>query len=440
MLPHEIAAVESGNKVGLFRRDDGRCVLQVPFGMEHLSPVRALALLYRSLIVFRRTRRSIKRLSALDGVEEQPDDGLESGEGEVLFYDALALDELFDRVDPHSVLSLCDHRSRTSHDVYRRVDRHLHRALFDADDAIYLDRVPDPRRIVRYDRADIVGLYCFLALDFHRNFLNIDIACSWGSFSAEGLTLADDFQHRYLTPEDSLYLDDPERCAQSRAQMRHLLHVIDRASPVRSAQYRELHDALYRYLYAGLDPTAQSGQIWGVNDFWAVWESICLCHAAFEAGDDLATLLTCDFEHLPQGLSTDALEERWADWRKTTFARNDIHRRPDLVLDRQSSFCVVDFKYYREPTFRRPKWEEDAKLAKIERDFLNMEIYGLLLKNRLLSGSTRAASNIELEMWLPGKTHRLRQVDGSPGWEPALSIRTMPTVALVERYAALYGG
>lgn len=439
MLVHEIATVEADNKVGLFRRDDGRCVLQVPFGLEHLAPNRALALLYMSFIVFRRTRRSFNRLSAVDGVERRSKAGLQPEERDVSFCDALALDELFDQVDPRSVLSLCDHPARHARDIYRRIDRHLHQAVFDEEGTAYLERVPGHRRLLQYGRADIVGLYCFLGLDFYQNFLNVDPTSGWGNFAQDGAALAAEFQHRYLTPQDSLYLGDLELRERCRERMRYLLNAINRASSVRDATYRKLYDALHRYLHAGVTSGKKEGQIWGVDDFWAVWESICLCHAAEKvSGGDLTAICTCDFEHLPQGLSTYALETGWLKWREKLFARNDICRRPDLVLNKGSEWTVVDFKYYNQPTLQRPKWKEDAKLNKIERDFLNMEVYGLLLKNHLLAAPAQTTLNVRLEMWMPGTSDRLDRVSGSPHWDPPLSIRTLPTAKVMEQYVALY--
>jgi hypothetical protein len=440
MLLHDLEVEAGGSAAGLFSTPDGRLVLRVPYGMEHLDPTRSMALLYMAFVVFRSTRRSLKRLSAADGVEmSRGGGGASTNDVNISFHDALALDALFDRVDPRRVLSLCDRHASSTPDPFRRLDRHLHRALFDDNGAAFIERAPGRRRWIRYGRADIVGLYCFLALDFYQHFLEVDPARCWGSFLSEGTSAAADFRHRYLTPDDSLYLGsalDRDKCRQ---RMRHLLNMIDRTSVLQSGTYRELYEALHRYLNAGIATGAPEGQIWGVNDFWAVWESACLNHALADSEKDLQRIFTCDFEHLPSGLATTALEARWLALREKVFARNDIRRRPDLVLDRGGRLVIVDFKYHAEPVLRRPKTLGTlSPLIRMERDFSSMETYGLLLANHLLSMS-RPPAPVTLEMWLPGHSASVSEVDGDPRWDPPLAIRTLSTSDVMTQYSRLYG-
>ncbi|MCD7098049.1 hypothetical protein [Stenotrophomonas sp. MMGLT7] len=440
MLVHDVVVEEDGeHAVGLFVRSDGRCVLNVPIGMSDMDPSHALALLYKSFAVFRRTRRSNERLAALDGIERWPRGGLDRGEGGTSFCDAMGLDELFDRGDPLHLLSLCKRRVLQSRNVHRQLERHLHLALFDDDAVPYLDRVHGPHREIRHGTSDIVDLYCFVAEDFYRNFLDVDPANVWGSFSREAVALSANFRRRYLTSGDSLFVADRQESERTRRQLQHLLHRIDRNTPMRSLHYRMLYDALDRYLHAGHASARREGQIWGVRDFWAVWESICLYHAAVGAdGEDLDSFLTCDFEHLPPGLAEPALEKRWRERRQALFARNGIQRRPDLVQASETRVRVVDFKYYRDPPMRRPRWTDDALLQKRERDFLNMEVYGLLMHNHLLREPGQDSREIALEFWVPGTCASHTPLVDEPGWEPSLSIITLSTAQVIERYSRLY--
>ncbi|MBN8502250.1 MAG: hypothetical protein J0M19_14045 [Sphingomonadales bacterium] len=421
-------------------RQDGGYDLRVPHGLEQSSAQDALALLFKTFVVFRRSQLAIAHLEARDGVEHRSD-GRDTGGHGVSFYDALALDELFDRVDPRGVLSLNECPARLDQEMPKRIDRHLHLALFDDRGAAHFDRVPGTRRVARHSQTDIVGLYCVLALDFYRNFLAVDPRCGWGAFAAEAEALAQDFRHRHLTQQDSLFQSDTAASERSREQFRYLLAQIDRASPVRDAQYRRIHDALHRYLHAGLTTANKAGQVWGVRDFWAVWESICLHHAML-ADDDtegLSSIWTCDHAHLPRGLAGQQLERDWARRRERVFVRNEIERRPDLVRRRGQTWTVVDFKYYAEPHERRPKWVEDATLAKAERDFLNLELYGLMLQVHLLADPQHAGDRIALEMWLPGSNDTLAPMKGMPAWNPPLTIRRVEMRSALERYSSLYG-
>jgi hypothetical protein len=432
----DIECIESANEVGLVRNPEGNYQLKVPFGMASLDSAQALSLLYRCFVVFRRTCRDRSVLAARDGVE-LGGNGLEGGSEGLAFHDALALDELFDKADPRSLLSLCERRGRSAGDPYQRFDRHLHRALFDRRGAVHLEPIPGPRQAVRFGKADIVGLYCYLAQDFYRNFLEVDLVCAWGSFLAEGQALAEAFRHRHLSAEDSLYRGDAQSRQRSLQHLRYLLQCIDRSAAPRDAHYQRLYDALERYLHAGTRHHLQNGLIWGVKQFWAVWESICLCHGLSEHDAGAERFHTCDYQHLPQGLSNQQMQEGWRDRQTQLFARNHIQRRPDLVTKEGEVWTVVDFKYYAQPSVSRPKWVEDAALSKQERDYLNIEAYGLLLENHL-ARQGEGDHRVELQMWLPGERERWLEPLGEPAWDPPLKLRILPTTELVRGYAALY--
>jgi len=432
----EIERVESSAEVGLVRDGDGRYLLKVPHGMAGISTEEALALLYRCFVVFRRTRRRPEVLGAGDGAEVRDKGRARDGDG-VAFHDALGLDELFDRADPRSLLSLCERRGRSFEDPHRRFDRNLHRALFDSRGVAYFDSVQGPRHSGQFGKADIVGLYCFLALDFYRELLKVDPLCAWGDFLGEGQALAQAFHQRYLSAEDSLYRGDARSRQRSLHHLRHLLQSIDRCAVPRDAHYQQLHDALERYLNAGTQADLHAGLVWGVNEFWTVWESICLCHGLSQGEGGLKHFHTCDDQHLPHGLSSDADQSRWAVQRKKLFARNEIERRPDLVTQEGERWTVVDFKYYSQPRLDRPKWTEDAVLAKEERDFLNLEAYGLLLSN-YLAREGLGQHQVKLEMWLPGEHARLLEPSGKPVWDPPLRLRILPTTDLIKGYADRY--
>ncbi|WP_024690066.1 hypothetical protein [Pseudomonas tremae] len=433
----EIERVESGNEVGLVREPDGRYLLKVPYGMAGMDSAEALSLLYRCFVVFRRTRRDSDSSSPRDGTEDAREEGCGRGGDSVSFHDALGLDELFDKADPRSLLSLCERRCRSVDDPYRRFDRHLHRAVFDHSGVAYLDYVQGPLKTGQFGKADIVGLYCVLALDFYRELLKVDPLCAWGSFLGEGEALAEAFRHRYLSAEDSLYRGDAESRQRSLSRLRHLLQSIDRCAVPRDAHYHQLHGALESYLNAGSQGGAHCGLVWGVNDFWAVWESICLCHALSEKAGGEERFETCDDQHLPHGLSSYESQSRRDRQRQKLFARNHIERRPDLVTRDDEAWTIVDFKYYSRPRLMRPKWAEDAVLAKEERDFLNMEVYGLLLCHHLAREGC-SDHRVTLEMWLPGEQAKWSEPVGQPAWDPPLVLRSLPTVDLIRAYATRY--
>jgi hypothetical protein len=298
----------------------------------------------------------------------------------------------------------------------------------------YLERVPGTRRELRYGESDIVGLYCFLADDFYQRFLHVDVSTAWGRFASEGLALAADFQHRHLHTGASLYDGDRDACLHTLHCLRHALRTIDRNTPFRHPGYRMLHDALDRYLHGGSGAQGAEGLVWGLRDFWAVWESACLLYAA---KDHYEQFLTCDFEHMPVTLAETDRRDRWLKQRELLFARNEIARRPDLVIQSDSGTKVIDFKFYGTAPSSRPKRAQGA-IDKLERDFLSIEAYGLLLQNHLLRTAPQQADTLALEFWLPGQAHGRTPWPNAPDWDPPLSIVTLPTAELLDTYGLLY--
>ncbi|NRR30188.1 hypothetical protein HSX11_08295 [Oxalobacteraceae bacterium] len=432
-MPSTLPVVESEKAVGL-ELLNGVPRLCVPKGMSHMAPVSALALLYKTLVVFRNTRRALARLDALDGVELFSDDGTDAGADSFTFADALALDTLFERADPMRLLGFTETRASTHRDTHLHIERSWHRALFDEDGASYLERAIGRRRELRHQTGDIVGMYCFIAEDFYVRFLHEDLETVWGNFASEGVALAADFRHRYLAPDASLYVGEPARCEELAESLRHILQLVDRNTPFRHGAYRETYEALYCYLHAGVGGSANDGLVWGVKDFWAVWESVCLVHARERQNSDI---LTCDMEHLPVMLSTPEQREAWLRQRALLFARNGISRRPDLVQADVAGIKIVDFKYY--SYMRQKRRASDAvHIDKIEKDYLSIEAYGLLLQNHFLRlGDPRSAS-VALEFWLPGSQAQRHTSMQQPPWDPPLSVVHLPVEELLGGYVALY--
>ncbi|MBI6899667.1 hypothetical protein JET64_22920 [Pseudomonas putida] len=437
MLCEALEIVEGEQDIGLFLSAEGRPLLKVPHGLDcsGLSPTAVFSLLYRMFAVFRRTGHGERIMAARDGVERHGKGGAQAAGKGAGFVDMLAFDELFDEVDPRSIVSLHAHPGMTSAQDVQRLDRHLSRALFDEGDIPYLDRVPGMRRTMGLGKQAIVGLYCFLARDFYQHLLQVDLQCAWGSFFRDGIALAEDFQHRYLATDDSLYLGDAEQIKHCRERLSHLLWRIDRQATPRDATYCRLHDALARYLQGASSVEQAPGLVWGVQGFWAVWESMCLCHALAENAD--TTIHNCDFEHLPRGVCGPRDMARWQGAQRLVFSRNHLHRRPDLVVNAGERWRVVDFKYYPQPLWQRPKEKEDEPPTKEERDFTNLEIYALLLRCHL-SATASGEPPIALEMWLPGRAFEVHALQATPAWDPPLSVHLLQTSVLLERYASLY--
>lgn len=252
--------------------------------------------------------------------------------------------------------------------------------------------------------------------------------------------MATNFRHRYLGSESSLFAGSDDEVFGNLETLRHVLHTINRNTPYKSHDYHSVFDALDAYLNGGVCNNESDGLIWGVKDFWAVWESICLVNAASEFG--IENILTGDHEHLPRGLVTDHQKSEWVTKRKEIFLKNEIERRPDLVAKKGDKYFVVDFKYYEmlsEQRVKKPSATErvDAKMPEQDlkkvNDFDNLEVYGLLLQNHLLVNQIKV-DVIVLQFWIPGGERDKGEPVQNNGWSPILSVIKKPVKELMSAY------
>ncbi|WP_020203774.1 hypothetical protein [Cupriavidus sp. WS] len=437
MLDFSTLTVEAaGGYVGLERRQ-GRAVLRLPYHLSHLErePVRALAMLYKVLGVFRTTDKAAGRLAPVDGIEHNGASARGTRDEGVSFHDTLGLEALFQAFDPLGLLSLVERRGRTSRVDYGKLHRHLHRAVYLDDGAPFVEYASGPRRELRLAAHDLVGLYCFVAGDFYTGFLGLAPEQAWGDFSGEALAQAADFRHRFLHADSGLFGGDAFVATDTRERLREILFRIERQTPFKSQVFLTLFDGLRRYLEQGWLADRDDGMVWGIGDFWSVWESACLAHAlARHAPGDI---FTCDYQHLPAALLTREREQAWQASREAVFARNEYRRRPDLVVRRDGGYRIADFKYYAELAARRPK-PDGAASAKQVADFDNIELYGLLLRDHLHRTGQPGAARVALEFWLPAAARHERAFTRAPAWSPPLRVVGQPVAALLDDYAKLF--
>lgn len=440
MQLHDVSVVAAGsNAVGLFV-EDGRTELRVPHGMPTCTTPRdAFRMLYLAFAAFRNVQSRPGHAPQQDGVEA---DALGRGlaAAPASFVDAYAIDSLFNRSNPLRLLSLRSQMARRQDGNLKYADRQLHHALFSDDDAPFFPKLPTRRSVCERGTADIVGLYFFLADDFYRNLLQIDPGIIWGRFTMDAVQRATDFRHRHLRQGDSLHEGDAWAQELLQRRLQQLLRTCYRQATLRSTEFLALYAALERYLHPALAGSVQQGQVWGMRDFWPVWESMCLHDVLQQAGDTHgASIVTCDSTHLPSHPMAIEHRDTWDQRRRSMFAHNGICRRPDLLLQRGSAYAVVDFKYYpiAPGWHQRSRSEEDGEAPalneKAQKDLDNIELYGLLL-HRHLAAREQVSPTITLEFWLPGGEAQRIDIRSSPAWNPPLAVVTLPLLDVIRRY------
>jgi hypothetical protein len=174
---------------------------------------------------------------------------------------------IIDLYDELKILSL-SHRLGTSEKVdYSKIHKYLHACTYLSNGAAYVDVMTLPRQQVLYQATDIVGMYCYILSQIKQQ-LHEEIG-------SEVQTLADDFSHRYIGAEYSLF--NEEYCTLTVDILKDYLEVIEHNTPLKDIDYWQLHDAIELFLYGELS-NQDEGEVWGISNFHSVWESMCLTY------------------------------------------------------------------------------------------------------------------------------------------------------------------
>jgi len=126
-----------------------------------------------------------------------------------------------------------------------------------------------PRQMIHYQSTDIVGMYCYILVEVKQQ-LHEEI-------SGEVTALAERFKHKYIDAESGLFHD--EYSSQTVDRLKDALELIDRNTALKDTDYWYFYDAIELFLHGELSQ-ADEGEIWGINNFYSVWESMCLTYLA----------------------------------------------------------------------------------------------------------------------------------------------------------------
>ena len=278
---------ESYSFVGIVKADNQLC-LHLPKGFqEHLAALNTFEkkrdlffLLYRVLRQFKSICTEKGYLETHSKMVTRDRDGIVQGDAgstiatnldeSLIFYSKLdSVGALLDAYDELKIAALGYRLGRTDRIDLSQIHRYLDRGIFLPNGAVYVDAMVLPRQQVQFETTDIVALYCYLVREVQIQ-LRDDVSPEVGA-------LAERFRQHYLGTEDSLFAEQSfERVVNI---LKEALDTIDQRTPLKDGDYDQFYDAIEQFLYGNWQ-RAEDGEIWGINNFHSVWESICLTHLA----------------------------------------------------------------------------------------------------------------------------------------------------------------
>ncbi|MGK7930484.1 MAG: hypothetical protein AB4041_03475 [Microcystaceae cyanobacterium] len=268
--------------------------------------------------------------------------------------------------DEPKILSLVYRLGQSDKVDYSKLHKHLHHAVYLPNHAAYVDYMTLPRKQVQFESTDIVAMYCYLLWEIKQQ-LNEEIG-------TELKALAERFQEQYLKAEYSLF--DEQSYTQVIDSLKDSLEMIDHNTPLKDADYWELYEAIELFLYGEMRQD-QEGEVWGINNFHSVWESMCLTYIA--KNNKLENILYLDTQFISDNLSQILQKADTVIDLSNAFKINGSNLRPDAVMysthikksnRHQSSFEIIDVKYFNINYFLNDKHKEDIKMRSVRKQFV----------------------------------------------------------------------
>ncbi|BDA71752.1 conserved hypothetical protein [Calothrix sp. PCC 7716] len=189
---------------------------------------------------------------------------------EIIFYSKLDfIDSILNAYDEPKILSLAYKLGRSEKIDYSKLHLFMHHAVYLNNGAVYIDIMNLPRNEAHYQATDIVGMYCYIFREIQEQLKQ--------EVGSEITVLAEQFKHKYLEAESKIF--DEESGKQVINILKDTLDIIENSTALKDSDFWYYYEAIEIFLYGEL-LNLGDGEIWGINNFCNVWESICLTYIA----------------------------------------------------------------------------------------------------------------------------------------------------------------
>ena len=215
------------------------------------------------------SNRNISRMS--DGIIKT-DKGLiltdKQGE-EIIIYSKIAMiDSVLKGYDELAIASIINKISRREDVDYSKIDHYMHKAIYLADNVIYIDEMELPQHRLAYSSTDLVEMFCFIFKELKTELEELDEVNDETNF------LAQQFKEKHLTANSSLF--DENEFERTLSILKEILDHVQRNTAYKDADFWHFFEAIEHFLYGETDSKPDMpGDFWGVSTFSLIWEDMC---------------------------------------------------------------------------------------------------------------------------------------------------------------------
>lgn len=192
------------------------------------------------------------------------------GESENIFYSKLdIIGRLLDAYDEPKILTLAYRLGKSDKLDVSQIHRYLHQAVYLPNHAAYVDKMINPKRVLKFESTDIVAMYCYIFNEIKQQLEEV--------VSSETIALSERFSQKYIRSQDSLFNENSYQ--RVLGVLKDALEAIDHNTSIKDADYWQYYEVIEQFLYGDWHQS-ENGKILGIDNFHSIWESMCLTYLA----------------------------------------------------------------------------------------------------------------------------------------------------------------
>lgn len=241
--------------------------------------------LYKTLKIFTKTQEQTVYNSKNDR------DGLLKASGglkisyqdsaEIICYGKIAmLESIIEACDEMAIASIIRKNINSSDIKFERISKYLDRSIYSQDDhSFYIENMQSERNLIAINSTTLVELFCFIYTEIKKELSEEN------EISIEVNYLSLKFKETHLTSTSSIFGESFDHTI---AILKQVLDDIHRMTSYKDGDFWLFFDAVENFLYGEYFPNDDTGEYWGINNFWAIWEDMCQTYSFVHELENIA--------------------------------------------------------------------------------------------------------------------------------------------------------
>lgn len=157
---------------------------------------------------------------------------------------------------------------------FSKINKYIDKAIYLEDDLIYIDKMQSYRNTFELSQSILIEMYCFIYVEIKAELFELN------EIKNEILHLAEKFKIENLKVTSSIF---GEYFEETTLTLKGILDDIYRRTSYKDRDFWIFFDAIEIFLYGELySNDDDSGEFWGINNFWAIWEDMCHTYSLSE--------------------------------------------------------------------------------------------------------------------------------------------------------------